>query len=88
MLVICPNCKTEFIIHDELTGECPVCGLKLLFKGENEIIERVNIKEIEKRVDEIVGENVELSKTDRFVMEMLDVGEKEEMEEEVDKIID
>ena len=41
MLVICPNCKTEFIIHDELTGECPVCGLKLLFKGENEIIERV-----------------------------------------------
>jgi len=87
MLVICPNCKTEFIIHDEVVGECPVCELKLLFKGENEVIEKVNIKEIERRVDEITSENRELSNTDRFVMEMLDI-RKEEMEEEIDKIID
>ncbi len=86
MLSKCPNCKTEFIVHDEVIGACPSCGLKLLFREGDEIIEKVDIKEIEKKVDEITQETTEVSVIDLSLVEMLDV-EKERVDEEIDKII-
>jgi len=85
MLSKCPNCKTEFIVHDELIGKCPSCGIKLLFRGENETIERVDIKEIERKVDEITEEGEEITNLDLSVVEILNV--EEEINEEIDKVI-
>lgn len=86
MLVKCPNCKTEFFVGEKVIGECPNCKLKLLFKGENEIIEKVDIREIERKVDEIIGEG-KLSEIDLAVIEELKAEEDfEKIEEEIDKL--
>ncbi len=90
MLVICPNCKKEFIIGNEIYGECPNCHIKLMFRGENEVIEKVDIKEIEKKVDEITSESIKISHIDRILIdEISKEGEKEisQVERKVDEII-
>ena len=90
MLVICPNCKKEFIIGDELFGECPNCHIKLMFRGENELIEKVDIKEIEKKVDEITSEVIEINPVDKLLID--EIGREAEkkisyVERKVDEII-
>ncbi|HHF55321.1 MAG TPA: hypothetical protein ENL42_00190 [Thermoplasmatales archaeon] len=90
MLVICPNCKKEFIIGDELFGECPNCHIKLMFRGENELIEKVDIKEIEKKVDEITSEVIEINPVDKLLID--EIGREAEkkisyVEKKVDEII-
>ncbi len=86
MLVKCPNCKTEFFVGEKVIGECPNCKLKLLFKGENEIIEKVDIKEIERKVDEIIGEEG-LSEIDLAIVDELKAEKDfEKIEEEIDKL--
>jgi len=88
MLTVCPNCKKEFIVHDEVTGHCPECGIELIFKGEGEIIERVNIAAIEQRVDEIIGEDGwEISCEDDLPLEHL-VLERDvtHIEKEIDRL--
>ncbi len=55
-IVICPNCKGEFLAGDEIAGKCPYCGIKLLFKGKDEFVEKIDIEEIERRVEEITKE--------------------------------
>jgi len=88
MLVICPNCKKEFIVGEEVTGKCPKCHIKLIFRGENEIIEKVNIEEIEKKVDEIISENIEIPLPDKVLIESLE-SQKDisHIEEKIDKLI-
>jgi len=90
MLVICPNCKKEFIIGDEVYGECPNCHIKLMFRGENELIEKVDIKEIEKKVDEITSETIEITPVDKILID--EIGKEAEkdisyVERKVDEII-
>ena len=62
----CPNCQKEFLIGKETIGKCPYCEIKLIFRGENEIVEKVDICDIEKKVDEIryVGDEIEIEKED------------------------
>ncbi|RLF50465.1 MAG: hypothetical protein DRN11_04590 [Thermoplasmata archaeon] len=86
MLTRCPNCKKEFIIGDELIGECPHCKIKLMFKGKDEIIEKVNIMEIERKVDEITSQE-KLSEIDKTIINDLKIEEDmDKIEEEIDKL--
>lgn len=88
MLAVCPNCKKEFIIHDEITGHCPGCGIALLFKGKGEIIERVNIAAIEQKVDEILGDTgKEISCEDDLLLEHLSLErDVRHIEREIDRL--
>ncbi|RLF48067.1 MAG: hypothetical protein DRN29_00785 [Thermoplasmata archaeon] len=89
MLVVCPNCKEEFIVGDEVTGECPSCKIKLIFRGEGEIIEKVNIKEIEKKVDEITEGEIKASFLDKILIDNLPIKKDlSELEEKIDELID
>lgn len=86
-LVVCPNCKKEFFVGDKLYGECPNCKIKLIFRGKNEIVERIDIKEIEKKVDEIISME-KITDIDKILIESLNVGRSiEEIEKKVDEII-
>jgi len=87
MLVICPNCKKEFIVGEEIVGECPNCHIKLIFRGENEIVEKVDIRKIEEKVDEITSENVEISLPDKILIESLELKDISHIEEKIDKLI-
>jgi len=53
MIVKCPNCGYEFTIGDKDVGRCPRCKIKLAFARGNEIIEKVDIKKIEREIDAI-----------------------------------
>ena len=75
MLTVCPNCKKAFKIGDEIVGHCPTCEIKLIFKGKNEIIERVNIERIEKEVDDILGERKKLTLPEKIVINGLNIEE-------------
>ena len=72
-----------------MTGECPSCKIKLIFRGEGEIIERVNIKEIERRVDEITEGEIKTSFLDEILIDNLPVKKDlSELEEKIDELID
>lgn len=84
-IAICPNCKGEFIVKDEITGRCPYCGIRLLFKGKNEIIEKIDIEEIERRVDEITkGESKKHEKD--LIKILVDEEYFSKIEKEIDKL--
>lgn len=86
-LVICPNCKKEFIVKDEVIGKCPNCNLSLIFKGKDEVIEKINIKEIERKIDEITEEEAEISLTDKILIDSIGLEEIIlKIEKEVDKL--
>jgi len=84
-MAVCPNCKGEFIVGEEITGNCPYCKIKLLFIGKNEKVEKIDIEEIERRVDEITGEASK--KDEREILKIL-IDEKyfSKIEEEIDKL--
>ncbi len=87
MLVVCPNCKKEFIIGEEVIGNCPSCGIKLIFRKEGEVVEKVNISEIEKRVDELTEEG-EITDIDRTILDLINAEEIliEEIERKIDDL--
>lgn len=85
MLVRCPNCKEEFIVKEKVFGECPNCKLKLFFKEGNEVVELVDIKKIEEEVDRIC-ENEKILKTDKIVIDSLDVKDFSDVEKRVDEL--
>ncbi|MBC7128346.1 MAG: hypothetical protein H5T45_01265 [Thermoplasmatales archaeon] len=84
-IAVCPNCRGEFIVRDEITGKCPYCGIKLLFRGKDEIIEKIDIEEIEKRVDEITKEDSKKHEKD-IIKILIDEEYFSQIEEEVDKL--
>ena len=68
-------------------GYCPNCDIKLIFKGKNEIIERVNIERIEKEVDDIVGERKNLTLSEKIVIDGLSIEEDiSSMEKKIDDL--
>ncbi|HEC88800.1 MAG TPA: hypothetical protein ENI52_05740 [Thermoplasmata archaeon] len=85
MLVRCPNCKKEFIVGEKIFGECPNCKIKLFFKEGNEVVELVDIKEIEKKVDEI-SENKKIMSTDKIIIDILEIEDFSEIEKKVDEL--
>lgn len=85
-LVVCPNCKEEFFVGDRTYGECPNCKIKLIFRGKNEIVERIDIKEIEEKIDEIISME-KITDIDKILIESLDIEKNiEEIEKKVDEI--
>ncbi|MEM2715881.1 MAG: hypothetical protein QW762_04150 [Candidatus Thermoplasmatota archaeon] len=84
-LVVCPNCKGEFIVKDEITGKCPYCGIKLLFRGKDEFIEKVSIEEIERRLDETTKEESKKQEKD-IIKILIDEEYFSKIEEEIDKL--
>lgn len=79
MLVICPNCKKEFFVGNELIGYCPFCNIKLVFRNEGEVVEKVDIKEIEEKVDKIIEKKGNKSILNLF--EFKDLLKKEKIKE-------
>ena len=41
-----PTDNEKFILHTEVDGMCPLCGIKLLYKKENTLNKRVNLAHI------------------------------------------
>ena len=82
----CPNCQKEFLIGEETIGKCPYCEIKLIFRGENEIVEKVDICDIEKKVDEIISVE-EIEDLDKLVINTIGL-EKDisKIEEEIDRL--
>ncbi|MBC7080842.1 MAG: hypothetical protein H5T44_01095 [Thermoplasmatales archaeon] len=83
-IAICPNCKGEFIVEDEITGKCPYCGIELLFKGKDEFIGKIDIEEIERRVDEIT--KLEWKKEEKDIIKLVDEEYFSKIEEEIDEL--
>jgi len=82
MIVKCPNCSHEFIVEDDkIVGECPKCHIKLAFKKGNEIIEKVDIKKIEKEIDSITS-------TSKGSMDIIEIKEIQDIENRIDEIIE
>lgn len=78
----CPNCGHEFLVDkDTYYGKCPKCGILLYFKYDDEKIEKVDIKNIEKEIDSIKKD----VKQDYILFE--EIPENEGIEKKVDKLI-
>ena len=77
--VKCPNCGYEFLIGDDIIGNCPKCKIRLIFKKGDEKIEEVDIKKIEEEIDKIPSFKGE-------IIEIEEIEENEEIEKKVDEL--
>ena len=77
--VKCPNCGYEFLIGDDIIGNCPKCKIRLIFKKGDEKIEEVDIKKIEEEIDKIPSFKGE-------IIEIEEIEENKEIEKKVDEL--
>lgn len=87
MLAKCPNCRTDFAVDDEVFGNCPKCSIALLFRAKGQIIEKVSIEDIDKKVDNITCDKIELTCLDHTLIEHLPIEiETRDIEKMIDEL--